>query len=127
MYNEYIYLYTKQHGDIMKLNRQQLRRIILSETRLITESASSAAVAAAIAASGAGMDKVSGGGALIVALVLGKTLDIASKALYDGLDESIRIALDGLVAAIKSVPENMKNSLIELVVELINDATASIS
>ena len=111
----------------MKLNRSQLRKLIIKETRLITESpADAGAVSAAIAAGGAasGMPAAA---AMIVALVTGKALAGTAEAMYDALDDKVKIALDGLVAAIQAVPENMKDSLIEAVVELINDATASIS
>ena len=111
----------------MKLNRSQLRKLIIKETRLITESpADAGAVSAAIAAGGAA-SAMPAAAAMIVALVTGKALAGTAEAMYDALDDKVKIALDGLVAAIQAVPENMKDSLIEAVVELINDATASIS
>jgi hypothetical protein len=117
----------------MKLNRRQLRKLILRETRIISESSmkiDSNKLTAAIMAGGAVTAAMPGASipmAMILGLIAGEKLVDAPKALYDGLNPDIKLALDGLVEAIKVLPSKYKKSLIESVVELINGATESIS
>jgi len=114
----------------MKLNRRQLRKLILRETRIISESPmkiDANKLTAAIMAGGAATAAMPPAMAMILGLVTGEALASAPQALYDGLDQDIKLALDGLVEAIKAVPSKYKKSFIESVVELINSATESIS
>ena len=64
--------------------------------------------------------------AMIYGLVYGKKLELDAKRLYDSLDPRIKTALDGLVAAVKAVPDNLKESLILSIVEIIDDTAKAL-
>lgn len=58
---------------------------------------------------------------MIFGMLYGKKLEADAQRLYDSLDPRIQTALDGLFAALKAVPDNLKESLILNIVEIIDN------
>ena len=106
-----------------RLTRAQLRRMIISEAKVLNESPSLEATlnSALLATPASPVVK-----ALALYVVAGKALTPEAMELYDSLDPRIKTALEGLGAAVKALPGKMQESIILNIVELINDATEAI-
>ncbi len=112
----------------MKINRRQLRRLIIAEAAKADKADKKEHVINAIKVGALARTSpiLATPYGLFTLLVLGKQLDKASQAVYKSLDPRIKSALDGLVSAVKSVPGDIKESLIITAVEYIDSIANSI-